>query len=149
MSAPTEQHYPHSLSDIRRRSVLPPLSSLTADCTIPHVLGQIGCFMSYFVRWNNLSLCFPHLLPLSLCYLSITPLTSWLLFSPQFPNFSFACSTIMCSLTEGARAAERDVSDRAGGLTEVPSYCGSFIDKSACLSASLPGPEERQHGAAC
>ncbi len=74
----------------------------------------------------------PHLPLLTLCYLSITLLTSW-----PF-NFSFACSTITCSLTEGVQAGERDVSDRAGGLAEVLCYCCSFIDKSAaCLPVCL------------
>lgn len=74
----------------------------------------------------------PHLPLLTLYYLSTTLLTSW-----PF-NFSFACSTITCSLTEGVQAGERDVSDRAGGLAEVLCYCCSFIDKSAaCLPACL------------
>lgn len=137
---------PHSPSDLDTVFFLP--SSLDADCTAPHILGQIGYFMSYFVHWNILSLCFPHPSLLLLYYL-FTPLTSWSLFPPCYPNFSFACSTITCSLTEGVQAAERDVSDRAGGFAKVPCYCCSFIDKAACLSASLPCPEEQQHGAAC
>lgn len=118
MSAPTEQHSPHSPSDLDTVFFL--RSSLAADSSAAHILGQIGYFISYFVHWNILSLCFPHLPLLSLYYLSITPLTSRLLFPPRFPNFSSACSTITCSLTKGDQAAERDVSDRAGGLAEVP-----------------------------
>lgn len=135
MSAPTEQHSPHSPADLDTAFFLP--SSLPADYTAPHILGQIGYFMSYFVHWNTLSLCFPHLPLLSFCYLLYTS-HLMALFPPRFPNFSFACSTITCSLTERVRAAERDVSDRAGGLAEVPSYCCSFIDKSACLPVCLP-----------
>lgn len=73
MSAPTEQHSPHSPADLETVFLLP--TSLNADCTAPHTLGQIGYFISYFVHWNILSLCYLPLL--SLCYLSITPLTSW------------------------------------------------------------------------
>lgn len=132
---------PPSPTDLDTVFFLP--SSFAADSAAPHILGQIDYFMSSSFPWNILSLCFPRLPLLSLYYLSITLLTSW-----PF-NFSFACSTITCSLTEGVQGAERDVSDRAGGLTEVPCYCCSFIDKSACLSACLHGPEEHPRGAAC
>lgn len=39
----------------------------------------------------------------------------------------------MCSLTQGVRGAERDVSDKASGLAEVPCY--SLLTS---LPASLP-----------
>jgi len=148
MSPPTEHRSsPHSSSDLDTVFFLP--SSLATDCSAPHIAGQIGYFMFYFMHWNSLSLCSSHLHLLSIHYLSITFLTLWPLLLHHVANSSFACSTITCSLTEGVQAAERDVSDRAGGLAEVACYRGSFIDKSACLSACLPGPEEQLCGAAC
>lgn len=94
---------------------------------LQHVLRRVISFMSYFVQQNIVS------------SLSLTkPLTLRLISPPRFLNFCFACSTIMCSLAAGVQAAERDVTDRAGGLAAVPCYCCSLIDKSARLSASLP-----------
>lgn len=57
------------------------------------------------------------------------------LFPSHFPTFSFACSTITCSLTEEVHAAERDVIDRAGGLAEV--IVPLLTSLAACLPSSL------------
>lgn len=56
-------------------------------------------------------------------------------FHSRFLTFSFACSTITCSLAEEVHAAERDVIDRAGGLAEV--IVPLLTSLAACLPSSL------------
>lgn len=83
--------------------------------------------------------------PLSLLSLSYTPYLMAALPS-SLPQFLFCLLNNYMFINRGSPGSwERDISDGARGLAEVPCYRGSFIDK----PASLPCPQEQPRGAAC
>lgn len=99
----------------------------------PKTLGQIGYFISYFLTGTYCAFLIP-LSPLTLLSLYYT-FHLMVLFPSCFRNFSFACSTITCSLTEEILAPKRDVIDRAGGLAEVGVPLWTSLP--ACLPSSM------------
>lgn len=148
MSAPTEQHSPHIPFDLDAAFFF--CTSLSNNCTRITHFRTNWLFYVWLcsLEQSVLVLPSPPLILLSLSY------TSHLIaaFLSSLPQFLFCLLNNYVFINWGSLGSwerERDVSDRAGGLAEVPCYCGSFIDKPACLSASLPGPEEQPRGAAC
>lgn len=145
MSAPTEQHSPHSPTDLDTVFLLS--TSLNADCAAPHTLGQIGYFI-YFIFHTLFTGTFcPCATSLSShSAISLLHLSPHGPFPFSLPYFLFCLLNNYVLINWGSsRSWERC---HWQGWRPRWGYC-SFIDKSGCLSAFLPGPEEHPRGAAC